>query len=69
MITGEQPLAITGSVRLEAIDRPVAINGTVTAPDQVDVAVTVKDTVNIGGTVDVEGKVRAEVKPRLLPFN
>ena len=44
MITGEQPLAITGSVRLEAIDRPVAINGTLTATVQVDGAVTVKDT-------------------------
>ena len=68
MITGEQPLAITGSVRLEAIDRPVAINGTLTATVQVDGAVTMKD-IAIGGTVDVEGKFGAEVKPRLLPFN
>ena len=75
-ITGEQPLVI-GPVKVQSIDRPVAINGTVdanaqvssiTGPVQVDGAVTVKDTVAIGGTVNVEGKVGAEVKPHLLPF-
>ena len=63
------PVLITGPVRLGSIDRPVAINATVTASVQVEGAVTMKDTVTIGGTVDVEGKVGAEVKPRLLPYD
>ena len=76
-ITSEQPLVI-GPVKVQSIDRPVAINGTVdakaqvssiTAPVQVDGAVTVKNTVDIGGTVNVEGKVGAEVKPHLLPLS
>jgi hypothetical protein len=77
VITGEQPLAITGPVRVQSIDRPVAINGTVEANAQVSAitsavevngAVSVKEPITIGGKVKVEGKVGADVKPHLLPL-
>ncbi|MGB1416599.1 MAG: hypothetical protein ACPG6X_03865 [Synechococcus sp.] len=77
VITGEQPLAIRGPVRVQAIDQPVAIQGSVAAearvsaidaPVEVRGTVTVSDTVTVGGKVKVEGKVGADVKPHLLPL-
>ena len=43
---------------MDAIEQPISVTGTV----------KVDDTVRIGGSVKVEGKVGADVHPKLLPI-
>jgi len=82
-ISGQAPLAIKGPITVRSIEAPVKVGGAVTARvDAVDqpISVTAKDsfpvsgtvkvddTVRIGGSVKVEGKVGADVHPKLLPI-
>ena len=82
-ISGQAPLAIKGPITVRSIQAPVKVGGAVTArvdaieqpisvttKDSFPVTGTVKvdDVVRIGGSVKVEGKVGADVHPRLLPL-
>ncbi|QNI94375.1 putative conserved secreted protein [Synechococcus sp. A15-127] len=74
-ISGQAPLAIKGPITVRSIEAPVKVGGAVTArvdaieqPISVTGTVKVDDTVRIGGSVKVEGKVGADVHPKLLPI-
>ena len=82
-ISGQAPLAIKGPITVRSIQAPVKVDGTVTARvDAIEqpISVTTKDTfpvtgtvkvdevVRIGDSVKVDGKVGADVRPRLLPL-
>ena len=82
-ISGQAPPAINGPITVRSIQAPVKVGGAVTArvdaieqpisvatKDSFPVTGTVKvdDVVRIGGSVKVEGKVGADVHPRLLPL-
>ena len=56
----EAPVKVGGAVtaRVDAIEQPISVAGTV----------KVDDTVSIQGSVKVDGKVGADVHPRLLPI-
>ena len=82
-ISGQAPLAIKSPITVRSIQAPVKVDGAVTAwVDAIEqpISVTTKDTfpvtgtvkvdevVRIGDSVKVDGKVGADVHPRLLPL-